>query len=120
MRPEEIAAICHAANRALTECLRDVPVQPEWDDAPEDMKLSSIRGVMFAINNPKATAEDQHRAWMDDKISSGWEYGPEKSDVMKTHPSLKPFGQLPDGVRTKDVLFRAIIKALTQDAERVL
>ena len=41
MNADQIGRVCHEANRALTQILQDVPVQPSWDDAPEaDVALS--------------------------------------------------------------------------------
>lgn len=108
----QIAEVCHEANRALTKHVGDVPVQPPWDDAPEEMRVSSIRGVQFALANPGATAAEQHDAWAADKIASGWKYGPVKDENAKTHPALTPYDKLPIGTRLKDQLFRAVVQAI--------
>jgi len=42
---EQIASVCHEANRALTKLVLDVPVQPEWEKCPEEMQRSSVAGV---------------------------------------------------------------------------
>lgn len=110
--PEEIAEVCHEANRALTKHVGDVPVQPSWMEAPEEMRVSSIRGVQFALNTPNATPEDQHKAWAQDKIAAGWKHGPVKDEVAKTHPALVDYNALPEGTRRKDALFRAVVAAL--------
>lgn len=109
---EQIAEVCHEANRALTKHVGDVPVQPPWPDAPEEMRTSSIRGVQFALDNPNATPEEQHREWALDKLNDGWSYGPSKDAVAKTHPALIPYNRLPEGTRKKDALFRAVVAAL--------
>lgn len=109
---EQIAEVCHEANRALTKHVGDVPVQPLWSEAPEEMRVSSVRGVQFAIDNPEASPEDQHRAWCNDKLASGWSYGPVKDAAAKTHPALVPYDRLPEATRRKDALFRAIVAAL--------
>lgn len=112
MSPEQIAEVCHEANRALTRHVKDVPFQPPWDDAPEEMRTSSVRGVKFALANPNATPSQQHDAWAADKIASGWTWGETKDAEKKTHPALKAYGDLPEDVRRKDALFRAVVAAL--------
>lgn len=109
---EQIAEVCHEANRALTKHVGDVPVQPAWAESPEEMRVSSARGVQFALDNPNATPEQQHEAWSKDKITDGWKYGPTKDAAAKTHPALVPYGELPEGTRRKDALFRAVVAAL--------
>jgi hypothetical protein len=64
-----IAHACHEVNRAITAFIKDVPMQPAWEDCGEDMRQSCIRGVEFALRN------------------------------------------LPEGVKLKDAVFRAIAGA---------
>jgi RyR domain len=109
---EQIAEVCHEANRALTKHVGDVAVQAPWADAPDEMKVSSARGVQFAIDNPNATPEEQHKAWSRDKVAAGWKYGPVKDEATKTHPALVDYNDLPEGTRRKDALFRAVVAAL--------
>jgi hypothetical protein len=111
MRSETIARACHEANRVLTQLVGDVPVQPPWDESPEEMRSSSIRGVEFAMANPNATPEDQHEAWCADKRAAGWVHGAVKDSAAKTHPALVPYDQLAPGTRAKDAMFRAIVRA---------
>jgi len=109
---EEIAKVCHEANRALTACVGDVPVQSPWELVSEDMRKSCIRGVEFALANPNAPASAQHEAWVADRLANGWTLGPERSDLLKTHPMLIPYEQMPEHVQKKDALFKAIVNAL--------
>lgn len=109
---EQIAEVCHEANRALTKHVGDVTVQPEWEDSPEEMRISSARGVQFALDNPNATPEQQHEAWSRDKIADGWKHGATKDATAKTHPALVAYNELPEGTRRKDALFRAVVAAL--------
>lgn len=112
MNPKAIAAVCHEANRALTRILQDVPVQPAWEDAPEEMIRSSVQGVVWRMIHPEAPPSAQHEAWMRAKVVDGWVFGPKKDEVLKTHPALKPYDELPTGVQKKDAVFTAIVLAL--------
>ena len=109
--PYQIANACHEANRAITAFVKDVPVQPAWEDCGEDMQQSCMRGVEFAMLNPNATLEDQHNAWMLERIEQGWTLGAVKDAKKKTHPALRPYADLAEGVKLKDAVFRAIVRA---------
>lgn len=112
MTPKQIAQVCHEANRAITRIVQDVPVQPPWDEAPEEMIRSSVQGVVWRMNNPTAPASAQHDEWMRAKLADGWTLGPKKDPERKTHPALISYGDLPEAVKRKDAVFSAIVLAL--------
>lgn len=112
MTAEEIARVCHEANRAMTFLVADAPVQPPWDEADADTKAGKLRAVQFVIDNPKATPEQIHTAWCDERWRQGWIWGPVKDLTAKLHPSLRPYKELSVGTRQKDAVFQAIIQAL--------
>lgn len=112
MSPEVIAEVCHEANRALTRHTKDVPDQPAWAEAPEEMRSSSIHGVKWRLANLDAPASAQHEEWMKNKLADGWTLGAKKDPEKKTHPALIPYGDLAADVKAKDALFTAIVKAL--------
>lgn len=111
MTNEQIAQICHEANRGLCETVGD-NTQVNWYAAEPWQRDSAIKGVEFARANPDAPASAQHDAWTRDKVADGWTYGEVKDATAKTHPCLVPFEQLPPFQQAKDILFRAIVKAL--------
>jgi hypothetical protein len=112
MSPDAIAEVCHEANRAITRHTKDVPVQPEWSAAPEEMRTSCIGGVEWRLANPDAPASAQHDEWMRAKLADGWKLGPVKDAERKEHPALIPYEQLSDDVKRKDAVFTAIVLAL--------
>lgn len=107
---EEIAQIVHEANRAICECAGDSSQKP-WTEAEGWQISSAVNGVLFRLNNPNSTAEDQHQAWCNDKRKDGWVYGEVKDATAKTHSCLVPYSQLPFEQRVKDHVFAAIVKA---------
>jgi len=109
---EAIAEVCHEANRALTVHTAEVPLQPHWADAPEEMKRSTVQGIEWRLAHPDAPASAQHEEWMRSKLADGWTLGPKKDPEKKTHPALIPYGDLPEPVKAKDALFTAIVLAL--------
>jgi len=102
---EEIAKVCHEANRAYCETIGDF-TQKSWEDAPDWQRNSAINGVKFHIANPEAGDSASHDSWMKEKLEQGWTYGETKDVEKKTHHCLVPFDQLPKFQQKKDALFR--------------
>jgi hypothetical protein len=113
MTTEQIAKVCHEANRAYCETLGDES-QLGWEEAAEWQRDSAIKGVQFALDNPFASVSMQHESWLKEKAAAGWKYGPEKDAEKKTHPCFVPYSQLPLEQRVKDFLFKAVVKACSE------
>lgn len=107
----DIARICHEANRALCLAAGDFS-QVAWDLAPEWQRTSAINGVMFNLHNPDAPPSASHESWLAEKRAAGWRYGETKDAEAKTHPCFVPYDQLPPQQQAKDHLFKAIVGAL--------
>jgi len=112
MRIEDIARVCHEANRAYCQTIGDTS-QPPWEDAPEWQKKSAIDGVAFHLSNPDSKPEDSHNNWLKQKQADGWKYGPVKNADKKEHPCFVPYNDLPIEQRMKDSLFIAVVRALS-------
>lgn len=112
MENEDIAAVCHEANRALQIISNDPAPSPLWVDAPEWQRASAIEGVARA--RAGETPEQLHQSWCQFKENDGWVYGPTKDESAKTHPCLVEYGELPAEQRIKDHLFAAIVSALSE------
>lgn len=111
MNIEQIAMVCHEANRAWCIANEDYS-QKRWNDAPEWQRDSARNGVKFRIENPDAGHDAMHNSWMWQKLREGWAWGPEKDVEKKTHPCMVPFEQLPEFQKKKDALFSAIVDSL--------
>jgi hypothetical protein len=111
MKTEQIAKVCHEANRAYCLGLGDDTQKP-WEESPEWQRNSAIKGVRFHIKNPEASQSASHDEWLKLKQSEGWKYGKIKDVEKKTHPCFVPYDKLPKKQQKKDALFSAIIKAL--------
>lgn len=112
MNIEQIAAVCHEANRAYCQQIGD-DSQPSWGDAPDWQKESAIVGVKFHVDNPDAKPCDSHKEWCKLKVAEGWQYGPVKDQDKKEHPCLMPYEQLPNEQKYKDALFIAVVRVLS-------
>ncbi len=111
MTNEQIARVCHEANRALCMTHGDMS-QVGWDDAPQWQRDSAMNGVAFVLSDPDAPASANHVSWMAEKVADGWIYGPVKDPERKTHPCIVPFDALPPEQQAKDKIFKAIVLAL--------
>lgn len=108
---DEIAGICHEANRELCHSLGD-DSQPAWNVAPQWQQDSAKQSILAIIADPSLTPEQVHVVWSNVKLSAGWKYGPVKDAEKKEHPSLVPYSTLSPGERYKDMVFRSLVAAL--------
>ena len=113
MLVEDIAAVCHEANREYCRAIGDNS-QLSWEQSPYSVKQSAIAGVYFVLNDPAASAAQQHDKWVSTRIDDGWTYGPELDREHKKHPCIVAYDDLPIEQRAKDRLFKSIVTALTQ------
>lgn len=111
MQAEQIARVCHEANRAWQHVNDEPDASPEWDRAPDWQRESAVNGVRLALEG--ATPEELHESWALEKQRDGWVFGERKDAIAKTHPCLVPYDELPEAQRRKDALFRAIVVALS-------
>ena len=111
MTTEQIATVCHEANRAYCAALGDFSQLP-WAESPEWQRASAVAGVEFCQSHPDAPASANHESWLKEKEAAGWVYGPEKNPDTKEHPCCVPYDQLPVEQQRKDALFKAICAAL--------
>ncbi len=110
MTIEDIARICHEANRAYCETMEDGSQVP-WDEAPGWQRTSAMNGVDLHLANRHLPASASHESWMDEKVRDGWVYGEVKDAELKTHPCIVPFEELPPEQQAKDHCFKAIVSA---------
>ena len=109
---EEIAKVCHEANRAYCKALGDDSQLP-WEEAPQWVRTSATNGVRFHLDNPNAGPSGSHENWLREKEKEGWKYGEVKDPEKKEHPCYVPYDQLPKEQQAKDYIFTAIVKTLS-------
>lgn len=68
--------------------------QPEQTD---DIILSTDLNDLV-----EAMAKNVHEVWAESRILQGWTYGPERNDVLKHHPCLIPYEELPETEKAYD------------------
>lgn len=119
MEIEEIARIAYEINIALLKSYGDRS-QPPWELAPEWIKAQARAGVDFHLANPDASPSFSHDIFVKKLIEGGWRYGENEDVVLKTHPRLMPFAELPQAWRTKDWLLRQVVRSLAPVADHHL
>lgn len=111
---EQIACVCHEANRAYCATIGD-SVSTPWTDATAWQEASAIKGVYFHLEHlergEKPSPSASHDAWLAQKITEGWKYGQVKDVAKKEHPCMLPYKELPVEQRLKDYIFAAIVEA---------
>ena len=117
MKIEDLARICHEANRAYCQSLND-DSQPLWNDAPLWQKDSAINGVKFHLKNPDSSPAVSHENWLKEKCEAGWVYGEKKDPLKKTHPCILPYEKLPIEQRLKDSLFISIVECFKNEVSK--
>jgi len=106
-----IAKVCHEAHRAWCAANGDLKHKP-WEEALGYHRGATILGVKLLLRNPNLTDEEIHDLWWADKLKEGWQYGPVRDPVAKTHPGMVPYGEMEAYQKKKKPLFRAIVMAL--------
>lgn len=91
-------------------CFQMAANQPYNIEMTEDQKISMRNAVIYALENPDMTPEENHINWIEMKKSQGWIYGKVKDFNLKTHPDLIPFVDLPKIEQLKDEMDRLMNK----------
>lgn len=47
-------------------------------------------------------AKNVHEVWAQNRINDGWSYGEERDDILKKHPCLIPYDELPESEKEYD------------------
>lgn len=113
MKIEDVAKVCHNVNKAFCESLGDMS-QAEWDDTSEWQRASAIDGVKYHFVHLNALPSDSHENWLLFKMNEGWVFGTVKDPILKTHPCIVPYLDLPVEQRAKDYIFREICHQLKE------
>lgn len=89
---------------------------------PSEDRLESLKiGTEWALSNPSATAEDNHKCWMETKLKQGWKYGEVLDTVLKTHPDIVDYHNLTEVEKRKDdmdILMVRLAARLYEDIQK--
>ncbi len=111
MDVETIARVAHEVNRAYCLAMGETGI-PMWQHAPEWQRETVTKGVEFHLAHRNATPEENHAAWLAEKQTAGWRWGPVKDVEKKEHPCFRPYAELGPLDQAKDQIFTAVVHAL--------
>lgn len=69
---------------------------------PQPMDTSDVQLPEELNELVEEMARNVHEVWAQSRISQGWTYGPERNDVLKHHPCLIPYEELPEVEKAYD------------------
>ena len=69
---------------------------------PNPIDVSGVKLSEGILQLEEVLARNAHDVWALQRMREGWQYGPERNDVRKEHPSLKPYEELSESERTYD------------------
>ena len=69
---------------------------PQPMDTSDIQLLEELNGLVEQI------AKNVHEVWAQSRMDQGWTYGEERSDVLKQHPCLIPYEELPEQEKSYD------------------
>lgn len=69
---------------------------------PKPIDTSKIILPDDLLNLTEKIAENVHDVWAEERIRSGWTYGPNRDDEKKENPCLVPYNELPESEKEYD------------------
>ena len=63
---------------------------------PQPINTSDIRLKPELLELTELIAANVHDVWAIARIAEGWQYGESRNDVLKHHPYLVPYHELPE------------------------
>ena len=72
------------------------------DYLPQPMDTSDVRLPEELLPLIEQMAQNVHEVWAKNRMDQGWTYGAERNDVLKHHPCLIPYEELPEVEKAYD------------------
>ena len=72
------------------------------DYLPQPMDTSDVRLPEELLPLIEQMAQNVHEVWAKNRMDQGWTYGIERNDVLKHHPCLIPYEELPEVEKAYD------------------
>jgi hypothetical protein len=105
----KIAEQAHNVNNVWTKEVGN-DTRPEWHTLSQEDKEHYIHAVANAIDSKLESPQEAHKQWSTWMLAQGWEFGEQYDREGKKHPNLRPYDQLPETEKVKDILFIAVCK----------
>ncbi len=69
---------------------------------PKPIDLSNIKLPEHLIDIIEILAKNTHNVWAETRINDGWRYGEKRDDLLKHHPCLLPYEDIPESEKEYD------------------
>jgi hypothetical protein len=96
---DDLSVFDQQQNRYQVDKITDL-LQPLGFEVELSLNIESSFSTDYIIND---LAVAEHKRWMNDKISQGFKYGPDRSIELMTHPNILEWEELTLDDRQKDI-----------------
>lgn len=69
---------------------------------PRPVDTSSVKLTDDILQLTELLARNTHEIWARQRFADGWQHGLKRDDARKEHPSLVPYGMLPESEKEYD------------------
>ena len=69
---------------------------------PQPVDTSAIHLSSDIIELTERLAHNTHEVWAKERMAQGWQFGRQRDDARKEHPSLVAYEDLPDSEKVYD------------------
>ena len=69
---------------------------------PQPIDTSDVKLPAELEQLVERMSKNVHEVWSETRIQQGWTYGEQRNDVLKTHPCLVPYEDLPEEEKEYD------------------
>ena len=69
---------------------------------PQPLDTSCVELSTDLLELTELLAKNIHDVWARQRLAEGWQYGTERNDERKEHPSLVPYENLPESEKVYD------------------
>ena len=110
MTIEELTKTLYEATRLEAEWSHRTIVPERWEQRDEKFRKQMIELIGRYMEMEKLpTPEEAHNSWMESYFKMGWKYGEKRDPILKTHPDLVPYDNLPQDEKDKDAIFLILV-----------
>jgi len=111
----KISEYIYAATRKEADWSERRIVPEKWEDRDDRFKIQFVDIITRYMEEPNLPSpEEAHNSWMKSYLEMGWKYGKERNAILKTHPDLVPYNDLPLDEKEKDAIFLSFVWIVKQ------
>ena len=110
MTTEKIAELIYEVTRLEAMWSQRSIIPEEWERRDTAFRKQFVDVVArYLVMEKLPTPEEAHDSWMESYFRMGWKYGEKRDPILKTHPDIVPYWDLPQDERDKDAIFLASV-----------